>query len=360
MEPEFRPDPKPAVQPESPDGFPVWAKFAVLLGLLYIFMLSVTLLGASFNPLVALVIGILATAIIQSSSTTTSVVVGLVGSGILSFQSAVPIIMGANIGTTVTNSIVSLAHISRGDEFRRAFAGSTVHDFFNLCAVIVLLPLEVGFGLISKSAEAVEGFMVGFSGVKFNSPLAAATKPLASEIAALLGNNGWLAAILALIMLFFALRYIVKTLKSMVLSRVERFFQRYIFRTPVLGFILGIFVTVLVQSSSITTSLVVPLIGAGVITLSQIFPYMLGANIGTTITAFLASFVTGSHAAVTVAFAHLLFNIYGIAIFWPAKRIPIKLAFLLANYTQRSKLIPIVYILIVFFIIPAVILFTLG
>jgi sodium-dependent phosphate cotransporter len=214
--------------------------------------------------------------------------------------------------------------------------------------------------LISRSAGLVEGVLVGFSGVKFSSPLAAATKPVAKEIAHLLGNNGWLAATLSLFLLFMALRYIVKLLKSMVLSRVERFFQRYIFRTPALGFILGIFVTVLVQSSSITTSLVVPLIGAGVITLSQIFPYMLGANIGTTVTAFLASFVTGSHEAVAIAFSHLLFNIYGIAIFWPAKKLPIRLSFLLANFTQRSRIIPIIYILIMFFVIPAVVLFTLG
>ena len=74
----------------------------------------------------------------------------------------------------------------------------------------------------------------------------------------------------------------------MVLSKVERFFNRYIFRNSALGFVLGIGLTTLVQSSSITTSLIVPLIGAGVLTMAQIFPYVLGANVGTTITAFLA------------------------------------------------------------------------
>jgi sodium-dependent phosphate cotransporter len=153
-----------------------------------------------------------------------------------------------------------------------------------------------------------------------------------------------------------ALRYIVKTLKTMVLARVERFFQRYIFRTPALGFILGVALTSVVQSSSITTSLVVPLLGAGVITLAQIFPYMLGANVGTTVTAFLASFVTGSAEAVSIAFAHLIFNVYGIAIFWPLKKIPIALAEALARQTQRSKLIPVLYILVLFFVFPALVL----
>jgi sodium-dependent phosphate cotransporter len=112
-----------------------------------------------------------------------------------------------------------------------------------------------------------------------------------------------------------------------------------------------------VQSSSITTSIVVPLVGAGVITLDQIYPYLLGANVGTTITAFLASFVTGSPEAVSVAFAHFVFNVYGICIFWPLKRIPIFLAKTLSKATQRSKLIPLAFILVVFFAIPGAIIY---
>ncbi len=347
-------------------------RLLALAGLLYLFILSISLLGASFklagkgvaesifsatsNPVVALMIGVLATAIIQSSSTTTSILVGLVGSGFLTFEAAVPMVMGANIGTTVTNLFVSLAHISRTEEFKRAFAGSVVHDMFNLCAVAVLLPLQAYFNVIGASAHYVESFFEGFGGLKFSSPLAAVTKPLAKGIIHLVHDSAWLAAIIAVILLFIALRYIVKVLKSMVLSKVELFFQRYIFRTPILGLLLGIALTALVQSSSITTSLVVPLLGAGVITLNQIFPYMMGANIGTTVTAFLASFVTGSPEAVSVAFAHLLFNVYGMAIWWPLKSVPISLSIKLANVTQKSKLYPILYIVIVFFVIPGLVL----
>lgn len=360
----------------SAAGLPTPVRLLFIFGLLYLFMLSITMLGTAFklmgkdfaiqlfhateNPMAGLVIGILATAIVQSSSTTTSLVVGLVGSGALSFAHAVPIIMGANIGTTVTNTIVSMAHVSRGDEFKRAFAGSTVHDFFNICAVIVLLPLERMFGIVSYSSHIVEKIFAGFGGMTFTSPVKIFTKPVADWIAGATGGSGWLVAIIAMALLFFALKYIVSLLKSMVLSKVERFFQRYIFRTPALGFLLGIALTVLVQSSSITTSLVVPLLGAGVITLYQIFPYCLGANIGTTITAFLASFAIGSHEAVSIAFAHLLFNVYGIAIFWPLKKIPIVLAETLASWTARSRLVPVLYILIVFFLIPGLILYLSG
>ncbi len=358
----------------TPSWKEVTVRLLALLALLYIFILSITLLGESFklagrsfaesifastsNPLVGLVIGILSTAIIQSSSTTTSIIVGLVGTGFLSFENAIPMVMGANVGTTITNTIVSLAHVSRTDEFRRAFSGSAVHDVFNLCTVAVLLPLQVHFNIIGSVAHRATYLLEGFGGLKFSSPLGAVTKPVAHGIIEITGHIAWLDAFLAILLLFVALRYIVKVLKSMVLSKVERFFHRYVFRTPLLGFFLGIVLTAVVQSSSITTSLVVPLLGAGVITLSQVFPYMLGANIGTTVTAFLASFVTGSPEAVAVAFAHLTFNIFGIAIFWPLKFIPITLAQKLADTAQKSRLIPIAYIVIVFFAFPGFVLLT--
>ncbi|MCK4632060.1 MAG: Na/Pi symporter [candidate division Zixibacteria bacterium] len=348
-------------------------KVALILGLLYLFIISITLLGGAFklfgkgfaeaifsatsNPMLGLMIGILATAIIQSSSTTTSIIVGLVASGVLPFELTIPMLMGANIGTSVTNTIVSLGHISRGEEFERAFGGAMLHDFFNVCSVIVLLPLEISFGLISKSAHVVEGVFADFGGLTFASPLKAISKPVATWLIHLTGDSAWFSVILAMILLFVALRYIVVVLKSMVLARVEKFFQRYIFRTPALSFILGIMITATVQSSSITTSLVVPLIGAGVITLVQIYPYMLGANVGTTITAFLASFATGSPDAISVAFAHLIFNTYGIAIFWPLKRIPIWMAKTIGRLSGKSKLVPIIYVLVFFFVIPGIILY---
>jgi sodium-dependent phosphate cotransporter len=348
-------------------------KLLAIAGLLYLFILSITLLGASFklfgeefaegifqatsNPVVGLVIGILTTAIIQSSSTTTSIIVGLAATGVLPFQAAIPMVMGANIGTSITNTIVSLGHISRREEFRRAFTGAMLHDLFNVCAVIVLLPLEVSFHIIEKSALFLEGIFEGFGGLKFSSPMAAVTKPVAKWLLHMSGDLAWVGVILSLVFLFIALRYIVKVLKSLVLARVERFFQRYIFRTPALGFILGVLITTLVQSSSITTSLIVPLVGAGVIGYVQSYPYLLGANVGTTITAFLASFVTGSADAVAVAFAHLMFNVYGIAIFWPLKRVPIFLADMLGRATGRSKLVAMAYILCVFFLIPGLIIY---
>jgi sodium-dependent phosphate cotransporter len=144
----------------------------------------------------------------------------------------------------------------------------------------------------------------------------------------------------------------VDIMKSLVISRVEGFFSRYIFKTTFRALLLGIIFTSIVQSSSITTSIVVPLVGAGVLSLKRVYPYTLGANIGTTVTAIMASLVTQNMAAVAVAFSHLMFNICGIAIFLPLAKIPITIAKRVALLTIRSRLIPIGIIILCFFVIP--------
>jgi len=104
----------------------------------------------------------------------------------------------------------------------------------------------------------------------------------------------------------------------------------------------------------------VPLASAGILRLEQIFPYTLGANIGTTITALLASLVSGTIAPLAVAFSHLMFNIYGIAIVWPIKNIrniPIKLANWFSEKAVQNRIFPIIYILVMFFIIPLSLIF---
>jgi len=108
------------------------------------------MLSTTSNPFISLFIGIFSTTIFQSSSTTTSLIVGMVSSGALNLGGAIPMIMGANIGTTVTNIIVSIGHINRGNEFKRAFAAATVHDFFNVLAVLILFPIEIALDYWKK------------------------------------------------------------------------------------------------------------------------------------------------------------------------------------------------------------------
>lgn len=355
---------------------PPVVRLLALLALLYIFFVSISLMGASFkffgkdfakqllettsDPFVGLFIGLLATSIVQSSSTTTSMTVGLVAGGGLEVTGAIPIIIGANIGTSVTATLVSLGHIGRTSEFRRAFAAATVHDFFNLLSVIVIFPLQLSTNYLGRAAGFLGEHFADAGGFKLFNPLKAIVTPAVNAITHLTGENGVLILILSVVLLFLALRYLVVNLRALVIGKVEAFFSSTLFRNAGRAFALGLVLTVMVQSSSITTSLAVPLAGAGILTLAQIFPLTLGANVGTTITAILAAMVTGQVAAVTVAFAHLLFNISGIIILWPARAIPLGLARLMAGAATRSKLIPLFFIVLIFFVIPLVIIWIAG
>lgn len=351
-------------------------RLLALLVLLYLFFVSISLMGASFkffgkdfarhllettaNPYVGLFIGILATSIVQSSSTTTSMTVALVAGGALDVTHAIPIVIGANIGTSVTNTLVSLGHIGRSDEFTRAFAAATVHDFFNLLAVVIIFPLQLATNFLGRSALFLGERFADVGGLALFNPLKTIVKPAVKAITQLTHETGALMLIIAAVLLVVALRYIVKNLKSLVIGKVEAFFSSTLFKNAGRSFTLGLILTIAVQSSSITTSLAVPLAGAGILTLEQIFPMTLGANVGTTVTAMLAALVTGELAAVTVAFAHLLFNVTGIMILWPARAIPLRAARTLARASVKSKFVPIGYILVVFFALPLLLIWVVG
>ena len=364
-----------------------YLKIAAIFAILYLFLVSIGMIGTGFKglgrgfaeqlmssnaaPLIGLFIGILATSLIQSSSTTTSIVVGMVAAGtfgedpIVAVATAIPYIMGANIGTSITNTIVSLGHIVNKNEFRRAFEASIVHDFFNVLSVLILFPLQLYFGVISKTANWMASLFLGAGTFTFKSPVKIMTKPAVDAIKDFFQmqdiiNHNWLLIFAALILLFISLRFLTILIRSLVMERLEAFFDSHIFKTWLRAMVFGVFITILVQSSSITTSLVVPLAGAGILQLRQIFPYTLGANIGTTITALLASLVAGTHAPLAVAFGHLAFNIYGILLIWPIEKIrniPIKMSEKFAAIAVRNRMVPMVYILVVFFLIPLTLIF---
>ena len=165
--------------------------------------------------------------------------------------------------------------------------------------------------------------------------------------------------VFSLVLLFLSLTLLIKTIRSLVLDKLEIIINNYLFKNDLLGFTLGILMTAIVQSSSVTTSLIVPLAGAGVISLRQVFPYTLGANIGTTVTAIMAALATQNQVAITVAFAHLCFNIFGILIFYPLKFIPIRVAEFVADKATRSKknLVAFVGIILMLYFIPMIFIF---
>jgi len=358
------------------------------MGLLLVFLVGVKCLGGGFkmlghdvldsffaatsNPFIALMVGILATTLVQSSSVTTAMIVGLVAApdNPLPIANAVPMIMGANIGTTVTNTIVSMAHMGRPEEFRRAFSVATCHDFFNYMIVVTLLPLELMTGFLRRSATGLADLLGDISGVKYESPLKSLLKKLVAPIkdgAAALSDaeqiQGIIIILVSAVLIFVSLWLLVRTLRAVLQTRVEVSLNRVLGSSIVLSVIVGIIVTVMVQSSSITTSLLVPLAGAGVITARQAFPITVGANIGTTVTALLASMaVSGENAeaGIIIALVHLGFNLSGTFLVLPFPRIraiPVRFSTMLAESAVRSKKWPIFYVIMLFYILPAIFAF---
>lgn len=363
--------------PES--GAKTLGRIGILLILLFAFFVGLDLMGLSFklfgkgfaesliertsNPFVGLFIGILATTLVQSSSTTTSMVVALVAAGALTIEGAIPIVMGANIGTSVTNSLVSLAHVTRREEFQRAFAGATVHDFFNWMAVLILLPVELATGYLAKTAGFLESILEGVGGIKLLNPLKEVVRPVSKSIVSWLGESGILVLIVGIVLLIASLKFLVDLLKALMTGRAEKTLHKTVFRSAWSAILAGLAITVMVQSSSITTSLMIPLVGAGIVTLEQVFPFTIGANVGTTITAMLAALATGSPAAVTVAFSHLMFNLTaGLLIYVPPfmRAIPLYLARTLGRLGSRNRALAAAYILLAFFGLPLFMLFLTG
>ena len=356
------------------------SKILLIIIFIYLFLVSIALMGTGFkilgkgfaenlikattNPFIGLFIGILATSIVQSSSTTTSIVVGMVGFNVITVSNAIPIIMGANIGTTVTNTIVALGHVTRREEFKRAITGATIHDFFNIICVCIMLPLQITTGFLEKAASKLSFLFANIGGIKFTSPAKLATKPAVDFVKEFVTGFNFsqnivcsLLLIISLVLLFVSLYFIVRLAKSVIIKRVEIVLNNVIGKHVVLGIIASFIFTAIVQSSSITTSLMVPLVASGILTVETIFPIIMGANIGTTITAILASFATGNIAAITVAFVHFLFNVIGVSIIYPLKplrKLTIALATGIGNIALKKRRYALMYTFSVFFLIPGI------
>lgn len=366
------------IQVRAERKIPPLVRAVLVVFFLYLFLVGVAFLeagiaamGAGFqagllqsvsHPISGLCAGLLATVLVQSSSVSTSTIVGMVGAGTLPLGLAVPMIMGANIGTTVTNTLASLGSIRKAEEFRRAFAAATVHDFFNLLAVAILLPLELATGVLSEMADGLTDMV---RGTEFNatqpgrSPIRAAVKLPVGWVEGLTqpgGVTGVLLLGLGLCLIFLALSLITRNMRRLVAGGVERAMNRLIGRGGgAVGILVGIGVTVAVQSSSITTSILVPLVAAGVLTLTSAYPITLGANVGTTVTALLASLAVVRPEGLTIALVHMLFNVTAIAIIFPipqVRLIPVRLAEALAETATRSHRVVFAYAVTLFLVLP--------
>lgn len=315
-----------------------------------------TIIIATSNPFTGLFIGLLITAIIQSSSATTSMVVALVASGSISLEGAVPIIMGANVGTTITSTIVSLGFITRKKEFVRAVSAGTYHDFFNLLTVFLLFPLEYYYGFLSGLSQQIATTF-------FNQPigpvhadfsfLGSGFDPVIGFLIDFIGS-GFLLAVVAFALLFGSILFFRRVITDMLGLESQEKLQRFFFRSPLKSFGWGLLFTAAIRSSTVTTSLVVPLVAKKFVKLTAAVPFILGANIGTTITAFIAA-LFNSNAAISIAIAHFLFNLIGVLVFYPIpilREIPLGLATRLGKITRKYRLAGFLYLLTTFFFVP--------
>ncbi|RPG14800.1 MAG: Na/Pi cotransporter family protein [Phycisphaera sp. TMED9] len=368
-------------------SFPFFNAIFALIAL-YLFLCAINVMGSGLkgvgkqsdwlemiiaqghNPLFALFGAVLVTSIVQSSSFTTSLIITLVAAGQMPIETAVFAVMGANIGTSVTGLIVSLGTMRIRRQFRRAYAAALLHAVPNILTVVILFPVEWitstifknGQGILANTAGLIAGSL-GFDEVtKPTNPIKVITKPVVTFLQSVtewFGGGASMVSsvslsIIGLLLLFLALVFLVKNLKGAVLSRLEGLFSTVFFRNDFVAWLSGIFSTISVQSSSVTTSLMVPIVGAGAVKLKRAFPFMLGANIGTTVTGLIAALANPTSAAVTVAIAHVLFNCSDNLIWYPLRKIPIRISKSYSALASRSKKWAFIFLGVMFVVLPAI------
>lgn len=340
------------------------------------------------NPIAGLMIGTVATALIHSSSTVTSIVVALVGTGAMTVRQAVAVVMGANIGTCITCIIVAFAQVRDRKQFERAMAAATVHDMYNIWSVIVLFPIEVAFHPLERLAIAMAD--TDGANVDFESPVDAIVNPVVGQIVVLnkkfltqvaTGNvtcqthrgefiksgafkdiglseaaNGGIIASIGFVVLILALVTLVRVMARLFLGPTKRIVARALDYNGYLNIFVGTLLTFWVQSSTLVTSTLTPMAGLGVITLEKVYPLMIGANLGTTSTGLLAALVTGKFDSLIIALVHVWFNVFGILLFYPipSTRQPILVwATSLASWSAAWPFCAVIFIAICFVVVPA-------
>ena len=353
-----------------------WKILGVFGGIL-LFLFSINLLGTAFthvgqaaadallkatnNPFISLFIGLLITAIIQSSSTTTSMIVAVVATGSLSLSNAIPMVMGANIGTTLTSTLVSLGFLNQNKAFNRAIAAGSLHDFFNILVTCILFPLEYFYGFLTKLSTDFTDIITSSSLVNWfpQWPFELFTFQPISNFLVSTVPVAWILILVSFILLYLSINLLSKVIYQLLLGDSDNKFDTYIFNKPYKSFGWGLLITASIQSSSVTTSLTVPLVARGSISVKKVLPFILGANLGTTITALIAALFK-SEAAISLALAHLLFNFIGVIIFLPIpwlRNVPVYLSLLLGRFTMKYKMIGFLYIILTFFLIPFLLIY---
>ena len=364
---------------------PPWLRFVGWLGvvgLVYALITSVSLISTGFrgltgdearslfdfahNPWVGLFVGVLVTVLIQSSTATTTMAVAAVGTGTLTLSSAIPIIMGANVGTTVTTTLIALGYIRNRDEYQRALAASSVHDFYNWLALLIFFPLELMFQPLERASTWLSEAMYDVAWLPDPANfdfMRAITRPVVNWVSG--GMNSIssdagpvLSIVIGAIAILLVVKYLGKLLKLLLVGRARSVLTRAAGGNHYAAIGTGLGVTFITQSSTITASVLVPFAGAGLLTTKQLYPVTVGANIGTTFTALFAAFTLDGPLALLglqAAFVHLIYNLASLLLIYvvPVLRpIPLFLSEWLARVAADRKWVIAVYLIGFFIVLP--------
>lgn len=349
---------------------PLVSRFVLIIMSLALFLFALNLMVASLSdyassfeesilsyaldPFIGLFIGLLFTAIIQSSSTTSTMVVAMVATGTISIEEAIPIIMGANIGTTLTSTIVALGFISDKRAFRKAVSAGVIHDFYNIILVLILFPLEYYYSFLSRLSIGINELIVGESVFNSGNEISKMMDFGVSKQIVGLINNNLISLFLCFALLFVSIKLLTNVIKKTVIGDSKNRLRRFVFNKPFKSFGWGVLITSAIQSSSVSTSLLVPLVATEKIRLKNAFPFIIGANLGTTITALIAASFN-SEVAMSIALAHLIFNLFGAILFMSISFIRSGLVNFIKKFSivlTRKRVVGLAYIIITFFLLP--------
>ena len=313
------------------------------------------------RPFPALFIGLLATAIIQSSSTITSSIVAMVASGILSLEAAIPMVMGSNIGTCVTSLIVALGNMGTPKAYKRGFSTASSHVIFNIVSALLFLPLEIETGILGKISHYLAVKISSWSPLGqgwflFHDLL---LEPAAGFLESATFHQPFLILPLSFILLFICIFSLTALFRFLISGEPGIKRVTAALRNPVLSLFSGIGLTAAIHSSSVTTSMAVMLAATEKVSPRKLLPFVMGANMGTTVTALIAA-IGRSEAALAIAICHFLFNLLGVLIFFPFPPIR-KMLYQLAKWAgvmaMRYLWFAFAWILMLFFALPFLVIF---
>lgn len=274
------------------------------------------------NPIIGVLIGIVAAASLQSSTTVTALTVAAVGTGGVSVPVAIPIILGANIGTTLTPLLVAFSFVGDRGNFRRAFAAASLHSSFNLVFVMVAFALELAFHPLRSFTGWVSETLLGEGSQ--HTPTGNVVLELVSPIIDTIGFRGWLgdvfpsgvapvmSILIGTVLIMVSMRVLSSLLSTLTAAKTRTLMERSSGSSEALGLFSGAAATALTQASSVVISSLLPFSVTQSLRQREILAITLGANVGTTLTALLTALaVPGSMGsfAVQAALVHVAFNL---------------------------------------------------